>query len=58
MKLHTCQTSREVTFGFLRLVLKIQDVTLIEVARVHIHTYTHKSRAWVTSVVKGSKYTQ
>lgn len=41
MKPHACQTSPEVTSRC--LVLKIQDVTLTEAARVHIYTYTHAS---------------
>lgn len=41
MKPHTCQTSPEVAFRC--LVLKIQDVMLTDVARVHIYIYTHKS---------------
>lgn len=41
MKPRTCQTSPEVTFRCLGL--KIQDVMLTDVARVHIYIYAHKS---------------
>lgn len=56
MKPHACQTSPEVTFRC--LALKIQDVTLTEVARVHIYICTHKPTVCVMSDVKDRKDTQ